>query len=87
MDRHEPFPSVIDKAICVFGGITALAQAAGVSRPAVYSWIELGYIPKRAKAIMLSEKLAKKGCVISASRLMALDERPAEPIRRARVSA
>jgi hypothetical protein len=66
--------NALEEAIAVFGGINDLADALKVSRPAVYSWIELGYVPKRDKALALSEKLLRKGHPISAARLMALDE-------------
>lgn len=68
---------VLDEVLDVFdGNHQRLADAAGVTRQALYRWFmpDMGYVPNRDRALRLSEVLMRMGHPVSAARLMALDE-------------
>lgn len=67
---------IVDQVLEWFdGNHQRMADAAGVSRQAIYRWFmpDMGYVPNREPALRLAEALLRRGHIVSAARLMALD--------------
>jgi hypothetical protein len=67
---------IVDQVLAWFGGNhQRMADAAGVSRQAIYRWFmpDMGFVPNREPAIRLAEALAADGKVVTPAVLMGLE--------------